>query len=450
MPCKNVILHARSSSSTSAGVKDLAAVSLGHSETGVHKVFEQHGCKLGVPTQFTDLPSQGKVPYVRMSDWAKFLLETGRLHYLVGTSCKNKRRALCLEFWQRLEHLRPQLPVYELHREGKLDRGATIPVLHHGDEGTSYRKLPIMILSTHGVLGTGCSQAPDGNKKKYAIHRDPMRLNFLGSTMTSHFIFSALPQAVYKDAPQALDTMLSIYAQDMAALATQGITARVGGEDEHIWLVCIAAKGDLPYLGKCGHFCRSFSMCPKQAHSRKHCNGICYMCLGGVEGRELYFPWEDFSTGAAWLSSRGQEPGFSLTGPLLSMPTDGGFRFYRPDLWHCFHLGCGKTFVASSLVLIIEAMEGMNSVEEKLQYLSRDYRKFCKQAKKYGYVSHITRELLGWETSNDSPSAHWHKGHLTTRLMEWLQDYLRRFHLNDTCPLFKLIVHWPLQHCFGF
>ena len=449
VPCKNIILHARSSSSTSAGVKDLAAISLGHSETGVHKVLANHGCKLEVPTRFIDLPSQGNLPYVRMTDWVRFLVQTGRLQHLVGTSCKAKRRALCLEFWQRLEKLRPQLPVYEMHRQKKLDLADTIPVLHHGDEGTTYKKCAIMVLSTHGVLGSGCSQAKDRNKKKYPIHRDPMRLNFIGSTVTNHFIFTALPHTKYKETPEVLDSMLSLYAADMANLATQGVTARSqDGEDEHLWVVCIAAKGDLPYLGKAGHFCRSFSKCPKHATSAKHSAGICYMCLGGIEGRDQAFPWEDFSMGAAWLSTRGQEPGFSVTGPLLSMPNDNGYEFYRPDIWHCFHLGCAKTFLASSLVVLIESMEGMNSVEEKLSYFSKDYKRFCRQNKKYGYITAITRDLLGWESSKDMPAGHWSKGHLSTRLMEWLQDYLQRFHLNDMRKHIQDIVPCPFQHNF--
>ena len=445
MPCTDIIESARTSTSSSAGIKALAKISLGHSESGVHKVLDEQDCKLAVPLQFVDLPTQKKVPYIRMTDWIFFLASTGRLHYLVGTSDVMKRRELCLEFWRRLKQSRPDHPVYSSgKRAGREDTDRlrnTIPLLHHGDEGRTYRKSPLMVLSTHGVLGRGCSQAADQNKDNYTAQEDPMRLNFLGSTLTTHYIFAALPHFLYKKCPGALDTMLELYAKDMESLATNGLLLPDGDSVQRIYFQTVAVKGDLPYLGKAGHFSRTYSMCPKQSESKKAGSGICYRCWGGVEGGQETWPWEEFALQARWRQTDGVEPaGFDRAGPLLHIPHDKAMWLYRLDCWHTFHLGCGKSFIASAIVTLLESMEEQGTVDQRLALLSEDYRCFCKRTRRYAFITQISRDLLAWQNSNDMPAGAWHEGFLTTRLFEWLEDYMGRLHKDDTHPALSEVV----------
>ena len=442
MTCTDVILHARSSSSKAAGVQDLAQVSLGHSESGVQKVLAKHGCKMDVPISYVDLPTGKKVPYIKMKDWIHYLASTNRLECLVGTNDSAERRSICLEFWRRLEWLRPHHPAFKMARQNLLRLEDTLPLLHHGDEGRSYKKAPIMILSSHGLLGRGCHQASDKNKRRYPIHEDPLKLNFIGSTLKTHFLFAALPQKLYKNCPEALDTMLEIYAQDMTQIMTEGVRVTIAGKPQHLFFVCLAVKGDLPYLAKSGHMSRTFGMVPRQPTSKKPGAGICWMCKAGIEGREETWPWEDFGPKAKWLMTRGCEPGFADDSPLMSIPHDFRIDFYRPDLWHCYHLGCAKSFTASAMVILVEYRRetGESSIESCLQEMSADFRAFCKRTKRYNYVASITRDLLGWEKTTDCPTGHWYKGHLTTRFLEWMEDYLERLHKDDTRPFIALIV----------
>ena len=440
VPCKDVILHARASSSAGASIKELAKVPLCHSEQGVHKVLGDHGCKLDVPLQYVDLPTQKHVPYVKMQDWVRYLARSNKLHFLVGTNDRAERREICLEFWRRFQLVRPHHPIFMWAQQDKLDLGSTFPVLHHGDEGRTYRRHPIMLLSTHGLLGTGCRRAEDGNKARYRIQEDPMRLNFRGSTLTNHYIFCALPHQLYKKCPEALDTMLSLYAKDMEELMTQGVEVVSNHKRERIFLACVAAKGDLPYLGRSGGFTRSFSKCAKQATSKKFSGGICWMCLAGVEGRSEAYPWERLSTKAAWLKTYKTEPGYNLHGPLLQIPTDSGEEFYRPDFWHCFHLGCGKSFIASAVVCLLERMDPDTSYPQKLDWMTKDFKAFCKRRHCYGYIGSITRDLLGWEKTTDCPHGTWHKGHVTTRFFEWLEDLLAREWDNPSDPYIQEIA----------
>ena len=248
-----------------------------------------------------------------------------------------------------------------------------------------------------------------------------------------------MPHTLYKPCPEALDTMLAIYANDAKDLATQGINIMEDGSCRrlHFWILGI--KGDLPYLGRSGHFLRSFSMCPKKSVSQLRSHGICWQCSAGDERLEEKMPWEDFRSTAKWLGSIGADPGYGMSSPLLNIPHDNGHALYRGDLWHIFHLGCGKNFAASSIVVLLESMEGP-SVDWKLQQLTTDFRMFCKQHKYYMYISAITKELLGFEKGSDPAMGHWSKGFITTRLLQWLDDVLPRKWPNPTVELQRVIV----------
>ncbi|OLP73740.1 hypothetical protein AK812_SmicGene46920 [Symbiodinium microadriaticum] len=390
---------------------------------------------------YVDLPSQKQVPYVLFSDWVKCLGSSGRLHYLVGVKDTNRRQELFSEFWRRLEQSRPGHPVFQLAREGKIQLKDTFPVLHHGDEGRSYKKAPIMIISTHGLLGAGSAQTPE-LKKHCPVSADPMRLNFLGCTLTTHFIFAALPSSIYKNNPDCLDRMLQLYAADMQELTTTGVTVMEAGVQQQLFFACVACKGDLPYLSKSGHFLRTYSMCAKQATSRAPCKGICFRCQAGVETKRQGHnacdaPWEDFGDNASWMRTEGPS-GIGCSSPLLAIPHDTPENLFQCDLWHNFHLGAGKSFVVNAVVALLEAEDGC--MDDKLALLGADYRSYCKRMRVYSCVTSITRDLLGWQHANDMPSGGYHKGFLTTRLLEWLEDFMGRRHKDTTDPYLIEIV----------
>ena len=431
MPCKEVILQARASSSEKPAIRQLGEVPLSHSANGVYKVLHKHGCSLPVPLEYVDLPSQKDVPFIRLSSWVRYLGRSQRLHYLTGTTDPKLRKALCLEFWARYQRIRPGHPIFEEARSGRIQLHNAVPVLHHGDEGRSYRKTPVMVVSTHGLLGKGCRQAK--LQAGLSIKETAMDMNFVGSTFTTHFIFCALPASLYKKHPAALDKMLSIYAVDARELALSGIDVLENGQRERISLWMLGVKGDLPYLGKAGHMSRTFSMLPRQSSSKKFCNGICWACLAGKEGLDERYPFEDMSEHPKWLATMGADPGLDLEGPLLRIPTEDPKLLFRADLWHSMHLGAGKSFAASSIVVIVEALGG--AVEATLDDLSRDFKQYCKERKVYAYVSSISRDLLAWQTAAELPTGHWHKGFITTRLLCWLEDLLPRRFPNTDNPL---------------
>ena len=418
--CKDIVEHARSSSSTDPAVQALADISLGHAEESVHRLFEKEGLSIPVKISYVDLQETPNVPYIKLSDWVTYLASSGRLHNLTGVKDNGVRKSLCAEFWERWRRIQPTHPIFAAADGQKVRLEDSIPLLHHGDEGRTYKRLAIMILSTHGMTGLGSHQYRGHNLSHHSVRTDPMKMNFLGATMRTHFVWAALPHTIYKKDATALDTILELYAADFRILSEDGIETPHG----RLWFWCMGIKGDLPYLAKCGHMTRTFGHGPKRAVSQKPSQGVCWICYAGREDLPQPCPFEDCRWDAAWRNTCGLDPGWANPGPLLSIPHDttNSSTFYVQDVWHCWHLGCGKSFVASSIVVILESLEGP-SVAVKLERLSADYRSFCRAKHVYAFISSINRKLLGWDKSTDNPAGHWTKGHLTTRLMVWLEAF---------------------------
>ena len=137
MPCAHVIEHAKTSQTQDAGVQALAQIPATHPEEGAHKVLKEFGCALDVSLSYKQLPTGVMLPYLRMTDWLRYLLREDKLEYLTGEKNKMSREAMLLEFWERYAELNPTHPIFEEALEGRLNLHEAIPVLHHGDEGAS-------------------------------------------------------------------------------------------------------------------------------------------------------------------------------------------------------------------------------------------------------------------------------------------------------------------------
>eukprot|EP00439_Symbiodinium_sp_Y106_P077291 s526_g16.t1 len=166
------------------------------------------------------------------------------------------------------------------------------------------------------------------------------------------------------------------------------------------------------------------------------------MCLGGSEKTAEPTPWEDFNLNARWRQTIGSSsmPGYDEAGPLLQVPHDHPWLFYRLDAWHCFHLGCGKTFAAAAIAVLAENKPELGKMDLRMEYFTRDYRRFCSRTKRYAYVSAINCDLLGWEHTGLMPQGHWHKGFITTNLLSWLEDFVAKEWQDTDDPLIREIA----------
>ena len=425
--CRDAIRQARVTRVKSKGLQALASVNLKRSESGAHRVFRQFGQSLPVKISRVDLPTKQRLPFLKCSDWLKYLASTDRLDLVVGVKDIDTMRPLLLEFWDRYFEIAPSHPIYEKHLEGLLDVPLTIPLLHHGDEGRGFKRQQVMVASTHGVLGNGC-RLTDSEKLKPSSPGaldDPMKINMVGNTWLTHFCHFVMPVALYKESPESFLQMLDELSRDYRKLFSEGF--KTGHRDEKLWACVIACKGDSPYIVKAGCFERSFYRRPLKATSKTAAAGICHRCLAGKEDHVPRVEYEEFGPRPAWMATEFLLKPWEERPPFLSIPREidnpNGEKFFQFDLFHNFHLGCGKYFAASALVLLTQAFITGSSIDQKFRTSTTYFQAFCKQKNLHPYYKNLTKEMFGIvQNHNACPTGGWPKGDQTTIMCLFLQD----------------------------
>ena len=424
-------------------MQEFAAIRLRDAEEGCHKLFQKHGFCVPVEVERATLgpgPNLRDFPFIRISTWARYLLDTGRLsRQLCGIKSFEQMGPTLLEFWQRYRTLHPTHELFGWSDAGLVDLSKAIPFFSHTDEGRTYKKQALLVISVHGAIGRG-TRAYLGKKKHLVpLRRRGMGLNYAGLPLASQFIFASMHRNLSNSHPGSLEALLAIFASDCAGLARHGVTSSDG--TQHVWLVHLATKGDLPALVKLGSFWRSYSHAPKAKSSVKPCDGICHFCLAGQESGNIPdrqdYPFEDFSQNPAWLSTVEQVLPWEDTPAILEgLPLERSCltSFFATDLFHNFHLGVAKHWVASSLVSIVERLDAIpgTSVDAQMSWLSADFRSFCRRKRLSAHSYDISRNSLSFTSSRACPQGHWSKGSMSTQLMLYLEDLCDRCVINKT------------------
>ena len=247
-----------------------------------------------------------------------------------------------------------------------------------------------------------------------------MKVNLMGHPEITRFLaFTALKEDYYDDEQLLMDAMAWV-AADLKMCMQQGITIRSG---EVLRLAPISVKGDWPFLIEAMQGERHFRRAPKSGNSSAG-HGICHLCLADWPG----FPFTDCGSNPRWELSMGSAAAvtpWEVESPFtLAFPAAWGRpeTLYRSDLWHNYHLGHGRYFLASAIVLLSELYEG-TSVAEQFVNMSASWRLWCSERKKKPILLRIGRETVGWLVSMDWPEGRWQKGETTTLLSDSCAEY---------------------------
>lgn len=426
----------RNNPTSTKEMKEFANIRLEDSEVGVHQIFQRYGfsCKLNVGSVNLGADELKSFPYILFSTWIQFLGLKRICRQLVGVPTVAKMVLVLKEFWARFKRISGNHEIFQMANSNEVDLDYVIPYYSHSDEGRSYKKEALWIFSVHGCVGRGTRNYLKAGKHKAPLRRNQMGLNFVGQSWSTQFLFATMLRETSNNNPEAMGQLLRIFSDDAASLARAGIV--VGGQK--LWFLHLGTKGDLPGLGKIGHFKRTFSHCPRAPTSKKHCTGICHQCLGGQEASvaagTVAYPYEDLSNHPCWentintIDPWGETPEILQGLPINNLAKSQFFCF---DVWHIFHLGIAKHFLGSSFAVIVEsnlpALAGFRSIDAKFQWITEQYKQYCKANKLSTWVREISKDSLQWPQSSTCPIGKWNKGAASTAIMLFLGDFCKRF-----------------------
>ena len=313
------------------------------------------------------------------------------------------------EFWQRYK---AWLPEHEIFSHEHFCEETFIPLLVHGDGGRTYRKEELMVAQFQPILGWGTRLShPLPNAQRAGV-------NLRAHSFTTRFLFGVLQKGIYKDDSSAFTCFFDGFMANLSKLYSQGLQL----QGKHFHFATLGVKGDLPFLQRAGHLERTFlnvRKAPETAKSKK-LTGCCHCCLAGTPG----VAFEDFSSSAAWMATTGPAcpypwasiPPFMEYTPHLR--SDAG-SFFRFDILHVYHLGMGRDFSGSSLVILLGLYQA-DSIAGALDLLTADLQLFLKQTKKQLHFKTFSREMLGYGNEHSFPSGHWSKAMDTPVIMEFI------------------------------
>jgi hypothetical protein len=161
-------------------------------------VLSQHGLRLNVDIASGVVGADKDYPFIKASSWVRALDNHGKLEQLFGLGPEVTTLEKCgpvfLDFWDKYRKLNGNHSVFRFADEGSIPLNAALPVVLHGDEGTTYKKDGCLVFSFHNVVGRGTisnklgsvlNDLNDGNSV------DP-HTNFVGHAFQTRFLLGTL------------------------------------------------------------------------------------------------------------------------------------------------------------------------------------------------------------------------------------------------------------------
>lgn len=429
---------------SSGGLLDIARCNDTHSERDTHRVLvKKYGLALGIErSRLTTKDPEVDIPVLKLRSWFQYMLGNNCLHIMTGLMRPDvkRERAILRRFWALYKTWDPEHDVFAKEARGELCLERCIPLCLHGDEGRSRKHSPFMILSFYSMLGRGVCVEKRKRRKPTLKRYLKLQPNFKGHSYTSRFLFTALRKKDYVEKKAFVWTsVLEEAAQESMFMFDSGVQDDVGTVH---WGVLLAITGDWPFLHKSGQFKRSFNNIQKRIAQRRLPAGICHLCRAG----QVDIQFEQIATRRpSWIQTLHQEDPFEVPSPFIRGPhTQGKLpALFHFDVFHTWHLGVSKNFLGSVLALMSEQFPQGN-IEERFDALTGMYRGWCNRTKRRCHVLKLSKELLQWNTLRDYPTGSWHKGALSTVLMDFVEWRFKNERFDNEPLLVK-----AMEACFA-
>ena len=187
-------------------------------------------------------------------------------------------------------------------------------------------------------------------------------------------------------------------------------------------------KGDLPYLAKTGNFTRHWLRAERKSKEKKKGKatkpaGVCWLCYAGTDEGG---PWEDFNHDCKWAHVEAPEPWFERPTVLrLFHQPSCPEKLFRPDIWHNYHGGVGKLFIASCLAEVLALVSGSSKNERRIQQLDERLKIWAKRkGNKMPHSGSFCSERIGLTSYQAQPDASWSKHDDTRVYHKFLEDWM--------------------------
>lgn len=161
-------------------------------------IFEAWGLAYPVPLSYASIGEHVQYPWLHPSDMLRTIGSVGDFHMLLG-GCASMQLAqgLLSEFWSRYEAICPRHTLFRRIREsgGSLQASQFLPILVHGDEGTTYKKNGMLVIQFAGAFGRGSRKTKeDQNTWQTDLQSCGIPLNLVQTALQTRFLTFLCPR----------------------------------------------------------------------------------------------------------------------------------------------------------------------------------------------------------------------------------------------------------------
>ncbi|CAE7334637.1 unnamed protein product [Symbiodinium sp. CCMP2592] len=155
-------------------------------------------------------------------------------------------------YWDNFKQLHPTHQIFNL----QVPLSRCLPVLLHGDEGTTYKRDGALVLSFQSPLGRGTSKNKVGN----VAGDNKQLLNFVGHAFQSRFLIVAGLKEDYRNNPDIYKQYLELATASLDDACRQGVQLQSG---QMLHLVPVGLKGDWSFLAIMVYFLINYDSTPE-------------------------------------------------------------------------------------------------------------------------------------------------------------------------------------------
>ena len=162
----------------------------------MHKVFTKHNLLYPVPiTEESEKPLKG-FPWIHPGDFLRTMAVYNDLsHILGGFPSVAEAEDLLVTFWTRYRTVYPNFELFEELDAGTREMRKCVPLYLHGDEGVTYKRRGVLIMSFQSPLGFGTSKRPqEMSLNLQNMGEAGLPLNFLKCGMYTRMLMVCCPK----------------------------------------------------------------------------------------------------------------------------------------------------------------------------------------------------------------------------------------------------------------
>lgn len=130
---------------------------------------------------------------------------------------------------------------------------------------------------------------------------------------------------------------------------------------------------------------------------------------------------------------------------LVDEGPNGKSRFHLIDPWHMLHLGMGKAWVASG-VMLLQKLLPESSIDKRVSIIAAEYKRYCKRMKIDPIIRKIDLSNFGGGGSNEANGS-WNKAAITSNFLRFLEDYCEK-NIDTSTASEKLRIFVSPHICF--